>query len=44
MAAICDDLARSFGEQTAESKGASEGADLVSCAVGAAGDCCGPKK
>lgn len=46
MATICDDLARSFGEQPVEGEGGggSGSADLVGCAVSAAGDCCGPKK
>lgn len=43
MAVICDDLARAFGELPPESEESSSGgADLVGCAVGAAGDCCGP--
>lgn len=45
MAAMCDELAQSFGEVPAENEPANTGADdLVACAVGSAGDCCGPKK
>ncbi|KAK7747757.1 hypothetical protein SLS62_008901 [Diatrype stigma] len=44
LAAICDSLARDFGEVVEESGGSCELKQLADRGAATAGDCCGPKK